>query len=243
MLDRQWRKQLEGHLRDRGIGPDQSRRLVEELADHWEDCLLEDPSMQMESTAVLEQRMGRTRDIADAASSVYRRASVAVLRSAAKSLLFLLGPFVLVALILNAYVWTGIGVAKVSGISRTLENDQSLVGAQAILVTVLTYGIHFLPFIAAAALMSWFARRFRLSAAWGWIACGIVAVLALAFVASVSMPTPISRGQFRISFGISRESLGAARLIQFAAPLLMGGLILLRQRRRFDRHDGLAEAN
>jgi len=214
MVKPQWHDRLRHELRERGLPPTYSARLIEELTDHFTDIQKENMSMEAQTSA--EEKLGSPELLASAAQKAFGGRTFA---GRHPIMTFLIGPIPL--LFVTWYAIVGIcGLCK--GFVTPMEPAQ--IDPPTAFEWVVAYGCvyvsRFLPFVLAAWLFTRLGSRAK-RPAWGLVACGIVAYFAFTFWMNVAPPTEqySLRIVYTFLFGLRHWQ---RRLAQAILPLAFG---------------------
>lgn len=227
-----WLERLRCELCRQKLPAGYVNRLVAELSDHFHD-LTEEVSMSTEAIAC--SRLGVPEQVAEAAACEYRRCSVLNRRP-----LLAFSTFVLLPLPLLVAVWAAVILASSVAIDL-LAPDPETSGLSKEITPFLTIVAHVLitaivlaPATALAALYSWLARRTIKAQRWTIASCAILA--AATAMVHHTMHVSDEPGKSTIMLGILfGGEIGVAsisQVVQFAVPLGIGLLFLLRQAKR-----------
>ncbi|MBN1589961.1 MAG: hypothetical protein JW888_10635 [Pirellulales bacterium] len=239
MENRPWLNSLRVELARQGLPARHIDRLMEELADHRSD-FMEENEMDTENDCLeaCETRLGRPEEVAEAAVANYRRARFV---GRHPWLTFLVAPIPTVVLTWTVSFLTILAffylLPSVLGDAYNVEGKTADQWPPVLLSAV--WGLHyagkFLPSAVVAVLFCYLARRSGRKLRWALLACGLVAVFSFGFNSSLLLPeTPGGHGQYTVGLGISPDTLRLEWIyvVQFAVPLLIGLLFVLRNQWR-----------
>lgn len=228
MINRPLLDGLHARLRRRGLPAEYVGRLVRELEDHLEDLSKEkDFSMEKEeamSKEALQERIGDTEELAEAAVSEYRKRTVFGRHPV---LTFVVGPVPL--MVVGWVLFLVVAFALFKGLHLVLGSSFDVEGQPVSqwppLMVWLAGALHgagrFVP-PAIVALVFWrLASRAGLSWRWSLGACAIVALLAGMYTSQMDLPVESGRGRLMIGLGLSWWP-SAAQLAQLAVPAAIG---------------------
>jgi hypothetical protein len=229
---------VEDELARRGVPARSRARLLAELRDHLDD-LTEGGSQMI--TEEIESRIGPPDELAAVATEEYRKASwvhrhpfvVFGLAPVPVTFACLLTFLVAVALVGTLIFWA-------AGWLDDPPRPVAVVGAM-----TLHYGVRFVPFLLAVALMGWLAVKYRVG--WKWLA-GAAAQVALVgglFASNLSLSEVPGQSTWSLGLTLPGWDLAGSspwspfflqpewgQLVQVAVPLVVGLLFILVLRRR-----------
>jgi uncharacterized membrane protein AbrB (regulator of aidB expression) len=100
------------------------------------------------------------------------------------------------------------------------------------LLTLVTNGVRFVPFAAAACLFGWLARRWSVRAAWPLAGFAVLGLIAGQMHAIIQVPdSHVPHGQVMVGFGLNLMQW-VTHLPQVAVPIAVGMALVLRRRSR-----------
>jgi hypothetical protein len=185
------------------------RRFTGELADHCEDFLQEPQRMDAK---LLNSRLGAPDELACRAAAALRQRTYA---GRHPLITFVAAPLPTAALLLASLVAAFLLVLSAVPEGST-ANDYGPVWA-AIVMQGTVWTMRFVPFVVGALLFCHLARGAVRGRRWSLVACGLVALLAVAFSVSLTMPT-YGPGSGRLTLGFGVPPSGT-QWLQALAPL------------------------
>jgi hypothetical protein len=234
MDHRPWLERVEGELARRGVPARWRRRLLAELRDHLAD-LTEEGARMTTDQMTLAAQLGPPEQVAATAAEEYRKAGWV-----RRHPLLVFGLMPVPALVL--------------GFAGTMLFFELVVAAAAIAAGVslddpprsvavpLAYTVHFASRILAfVLLMAVFTRLYlRSGVRWGWYAAAAGQILFLAATFFSVLTIRDEPGQSTLMFGLAflpvpnstLRQIGWSQVAQFAAPLIVGWLMVRAARRR-----------
>jgi len=215
-----WNERLVAALRRQGLPTDYVNRLVEELTDHATDLSRENNSMEAEQN--VEARLGSPEYLATFAKKELQRLTFAgrhpVVTFVAGPIVAVIGTF-LVTLLLGLLAYGLLDVA--TGGSLTANDDLGLPPSPFELgvMQFANLVVRFVPFALSAWLFVRLGRRARVRT-WSFVACGIVAAVAISFWSEMII-TSDGMGAWFVGFGW-RNDIALGQILQALVPLALG---------------------
>lgn len=226
MVSQQWRDRLIEAIRHQGMPNSYVERLVGELSDHADSILSEDQSMDAEQ---LDARLGTPEQLAETAKREFEQRTFA---GRHPIVMFLAGPVVVVFGMLIATCLTvalgywlidwSIGGSLTANDMKDLPPSSYEMG----IVQACNVVVRFIPFVISAWIFAASARRSG-HRTWGFISCGIVAAVAIAFCATVNPQTALSKATWQMGFS---WLIGVDQMLQAAVPLALAAWMLRRSK-------------
>jgi hypothetical protein len=229
-------EELRSKLLHRGLPRSEAARFVEELTDHLQDLMEEkECAMRMDAKefGCLEERLGQTDELADAAVANYRHASFAGRHPV---VMFLLAPIPLLAAAWIGFWYLGITAAH---FAPTVLGDAYRVAGRPVndwpaslvcWANALDYVSRMAPQMLVAGLLCHLAMRSGRGWRWGMLGCGLVAVVAGLMVTDLNLP--LEGGKGRLTLGVALPPQSVWQLVQLLPPLAAGFLVLWRFNRK-----------
>jgi hypothetical protein len=211
---------LQGELFRQGLPAAAVARLLDELADHFEDLQAEDKEAGgMATIQEIEPRLGHPRMLAEVAGAAHRN-SYFLGRHPIWGCL--VAPVPLVLLCFAACVATVIGFGYCADL--ILDKSFGLEGKSADqwpaiavgLAHGIVYFLRFVPPILATVIMTWKVRQAGLANKWLWISFCPVAVIAASFLAILQLPQVGTGGNLTMGLNFPMH---VQSLLHVIAPL------------------------
>ncbi len=209
MATRKWLDEVALALRRQGFSGAYIRRFTEELADHCEDLLQEHDRMDAN---LLVERLGLPDDLAHRAAKGLRQRTYA---GRHPLVMFVAAPLPTAALLLVGLCAAFLLVLSV--LPEGAANENYVPDWAELVMQGIVWTMRFAPFVAGAVLFCHLARRAFCGLRWSFVACALVALLALVFMVSFTLPTngPGS-GALTLGFGLPPRP---AQWIQVLPPI------------------------
>jgi len=210
-----WFEELRRQLAPHNLPPDYVRRLMDELADHFEDLKEETMGNELEART----RLGEPRHLAAAAVDVCANRSPLGRHLATRLFVFAVSP------ILSLIVATAMGVVVLSVLASALgyvDHSGTHFGsfAKAAIPYLLTAMTIVVPAALLTALYCGLARKCSVGRRWMLVSCLVLSVLAGLAMCEVTLSE--LPGQSRLTLGLGLDRGNLWRLCQALAPLAVG---------------------
>ncbi|HEX4145650.1 MAG TPA: tripartite tricarboxylate transporter TctB family protein [Pirellulales bacterium] len=233
MASQRWRDRLFEELHRQGLPSSYVSRLVDELTDHANDLLRENPSMDAEQNA--DARLGTPEHLAAVARAEFGRRTFA---GRHPIWTFLVGPIVaVIGALIGTFAtivaaWYAIAWLVDTATGGSLSAIDANGGPPPSFVTWVadlsyfsyTAIMRFVPFVLSTWIFVYMGRRSGLRW-WSMTACGLIAAIAVFFSATVIPQTAHSNGLLMYGFD---WRIGTARILQAVVPLAFGAWMLWR---------------
>lgn len=215
--------QLRAELVQRGMPPVYVERIVEELADHFNDLMEERRSMEANDPGETAGSLGTPTQLAQVLAAEHRRRTFFGRHPlVAFTVLPVLAVYCLWLVLLQLLVWGGLSYQRVGWIT---ESPAGLLGLRVGWVVLWQ-----LPIVITSLTVSHLGRA-CCGRCWRISSCAILAVMAGTTMTSVQLAQGSDPGRLWVGlgipfwlpfFGIPLRSIGVSQLFQFAIPLTIG---------------------
>jgi hypothetical protein len=201
---------LQGALLRQGLPAAAVVRLLDELADHFEDLQLEqEEGGSMATVEQIEARLGHADTLADLAVAEHRRGHF-VARHPIWCCIVAPFPLVVACVVVCMLVIVGFGYAADLVLGETfglkgVSGDDWPPAAVAVAQGVTCF-LRFAPAIMATLLLRWKVRQAGLSWRWSWVGCGLIALVSAIFMVQLQLPQASSPGTLTIGLGFPVHS-------------------------------------
>lgn len=225
MTNQPWLDEVQKRLAKNDLPPSYIQRLMEELADHFQD--LTEETMNTEANVL--SRLGEPNQVAGVAIQAYRQRTFFGRHPFAKLWVFAVSPVAAMFLVF-ALLFLGVlafcGICGISGIKKH---------AQSIDPTALAWGISLFAIILPAALLTisycrW-AKRFGVGKRWMLVSSGVLAVIAMLSYQNVALSDMPGQSQLTVGLGLGLPP-SLLQFVQLLIPLAIGLWFVLRTRKQ-----------
>lgn len=214
-----WLDDVYERLVQSGLPQAYIRRFMDELADHYEDLLTENASMD----AKVLTRLGNPEDVAAAAVLEHRKRSFFFQRHPAAAFwVFGVSPVVSLALAFVLACLGVVGCGTLCGHWDVNLADSRHLGAvdPVVLAWIISSLTTILPALALAILYGRFARRCEIGVKWMLVPCVTLALMAMLPFQGMELSESPGASRWTIGLGVPT---GPVQCVQLLVPLAVGG--------------------
>ena len=229
-----WREELSKALDRQRIPLPWRDRLLEELEDHLSD--LEEKSMDADSRALPETRLGLPHDLAAAAAVEYRKLGFFARRPV---LTYVAGPVVLTPILFVAFLFLTVPVLWLAAKAVETLAEVLVPGPEgpdpagvlyATYASVISFSFRFIPFALLAWMFCRLARRQGRNGRWAMAACALIGLYAAVLIAEFRPAAWSEQGSLMNSLivGVLIMPYRLINLVQALVPVAIGALFVWR---------------
>jgi len=217
-----------------GVAPRHVRRLIAELADHYDDVLRDEIDKGMSAEAARNAAWARMGTEADVIGSILARPELQSLPARFPRLVFGLGPF---ALWIAAIVASGYGLMLVFHVLRTVgllppSGTPEPTWLHGPAYAACFFYAHILPLMIGAGVMVAAARQ-RIAPLWPMLGAGVISLIAALISIDVAFAQAAGeKGRLSIGLGVTADQLPQALAMTalYAALLILPYIAWMRRR-------------
>ena len=188
-----WLNDFAKALRRQRLSRPYIRRLTDELADHCDDLLQEAQRMDAK---LLNDRLGSPEQLACKAATALRQRTYA---GRHPLVTFAIAPLPTAALLLVSLCAAFLLV--ISAVPEGTSAEDNVPVWATVVMQGIVWTMRFVPFVVGAVLFCHLGKRALCAPRWSFVACGLVALLAVVFSVSLALPTKGS-GSGALTLGV-----------------------------------------
>ena len=204
-----WLNDVAKAMRHQGLSRLYIRRFTKELADHCEDFLQESQCMDAN---LLNDRLGSPDELACRAATALRQRTYA---GRHPLVTFVAAPLPTAALLLVSLC--AMFLLVISAVPESQTAGDYVPGWAAVAMQGIVWTMRFVPFVVGAVLFCHLSKQALCAPRWSFVACALVALLAVVFSVSLTLPTN-GPGSGALTLGLGIPP-GGMQWLQALSPL------------------------